>query len=76
MIIMSEPDLIPTINTAAQSPHAVEQDGFKAVSNSIPDQIAADVYTKANANPRGLPFRRVKIRPGNNADINIRGSEL
>lgn len=69
-------DLIPTINTAATSPRSVEQDGFKATAQSIPDQIAADVYVKANNNPRGLPLRRVKLIPGNNADVHIRGSEI
>jgi hypothetical protein len=30
------------------------------------EQRAAEDYKKANANKRGLPFRRIKIVPGGN----------
>ena len=75
-MIMSEPDLIPTINTAAQNPKIFRQDGTEAVAQPIGDQIEADVYTKANANASGLPFRRVQLSPGNNADVHVRGSGI
>lgn len=44
--------------------------------HSIPDQIAADRYAQSKAAMRGsrLGYRRVLLRPGNNADLTINGS--
>jgi hypothetical protein len=45
------------------------EDSRKPKQQSVQDQIAADVYKKANPkqSQRGLPFRRVRFVPGGNA---------
>jgi len=55
------------INTNAQSPAEVEQDGTRAKAHPINDQIAADRYAATRAaharNSTGLRFNKI-VPPG------------
>lgn len=67
-------DLIPAIITNVGGPQSVTVDGDSVRQNPTGDLIKVDQYVKSAAANRGLPFRRVKLRPGGNADIDGRGN--
>lgn len=57
-------DLEDSISTSAQQPRKVTGDEGSIEQHSLPDQIEADRYLKANAAAsRGLGIRHVKIIP-------------
>lgn len=62
-------DLLPTIQQNATQPKSATTDGTSGQQHSLPDQIAADRYSKAAQTTRGLPMRVVKLRPGGNSDL-------
>lgn len=62
-------DTSDQIATNSQSPKRAEGDGESAEQHSIPDQIKADQYQRATKIKKGLGFRSVQLRPGNNADF-------
>ena len=57
-------DLTTDIETNAQGPKAAAGDGHSATAHSLPDQIMADEYLKANAANktarRGLVIQKLK----------------
>jgi hypothetical protein len=64
-------DLVPSITANATAPRSASGDQGSATMNSLPDQIAADRYAKASQVKRGLGVRRVRICPGNSADVEV-----
>lgn len=58
-------DNAENINANAQQPKRVAADGVSAEQHSIPDQIAADQYAKANdaaASGPGIKYRKLRHR--------------
>lgn len=61
----------------AAAPKKSQGDSGSMEQHPLPDQIEADRYLKSqNALKNGsrLGYRRVLLRPGNNADVNVNGS--
>ncbi len=62
-------DLLPNIESNAAGPQRMQGDSGSAEQPNLKDIIKADQYQKAAALTTGLPFRTVRLRPGNNADL-------
>jgi hypothetical protein len=68
-------DLTDAIAENAVGPKSATGDSGSMSQHSLPDQIAADKYNKSQAALARSPlgFRRVQLRPGGNADLDVRG---
>ena len=63
-------DISDNIPTNAAAPRRAQGDAGSMEQHSLPDQILADRYQKTNKalGRNRLGYRRVLLKPGNNAD--------
>jgi hypothetical protein len=64
-------DVIANIPTSALQPRRASGDSGSMEQHSLPDQIAAAKFAASTAALKAsrLGYRRVQLRPGNNADL-------